>query len=352
MSRCAASCAGKIVMNEKSAGSPVLCEIEQRFMSTAQNLYDIHVLKYDAEQHKSLWDDFVCKAKNSHFMFYRNYMDYHSDRFTDNSLMFYDNTGLIAVLPASLHGTELRSHGGLTYGGFITDNNMKQHKMLKCFDALKQYMHQENISTLIYKAVPHIFHRHPAEEDLYALFKCGAELLKIEPSTTVILRNPVDLPKGRKAQISRAKREGVSVERSEDFDAFIDLENSVLQKYHRTMAVHTAAELKLLKSRFKNEIQLWIAKSNNEMIAGTLLFICGDVVHTQYMAASDKARKIGGLDLLIKTLLDKYSESKTYFDFGISTEDNGNFLNEGLCHQKESFGGRTVVYETWKINQV
>ena len=33
------------------------------------------------------WDEFVGKAKNATFLLKRGYMDYHSDRFTDCSLM-------------------------------------------------------------------------------------------------------------------------------------------------------------------------------------------------------------------------------------------------------------------------
>ena len=221
--------------------------------------------------------------------------------------------------------------------------------MLECFEFLKNYMTVNNVSKLIYKCIPNIYHKQPAEEDLYALYKIGAKLLKTEPSTTVNLKSPLKMPKGRKAQISRAKREGVIIEQSEDFKTFIELENSVLSEHHNTKAVHSAEELRLLKSRFENEIQLWVAKYDNKIIAGTLLFVYENVVHTQYMAANDKSREIGALDLLIKTLMDKFSQTHTYFDFGISTEDNGKLLNEGLISQKEGFGGRTGCYQTWEI---
>ena len=308
----------------------------------------IRVQKYTAE-HKEIWNNFVSLSKNGIFMFDRGFMDYHSERFQDNSLMFYAEDELLAVLPASLHGNELRSHGGLTYGGFITSEKMKQHHMNDCFDALKTYMADNKISKLIYKAIPHIYHKQPAEEDLYAMYKCGAKLLKIEPSTTVLLKNPLKMPKGRKAQVSRAKREGVIIQESIDFESFIELENSVLGKHHATRAVHTAKELTLLKSRFDDKIQLWIAEYKGKMIAATLLFIYNNVVHTQYMAADETAREIGGLDLLIKTVMDNFSGTKLYFDFGISTEDNGNLLNEGLISQKEGFGGRTICYQTWEV---
>lgn len=309
----------------------------------------MRIQKYKT-QNKEQWNEFVKNSKNGIFMFVRGFMDYHSDRFQDNSLMFFDNDELIAVLPASIHGNELRSHGGLTYGGFITNDKMKQHKMLECFEDLKVYMKENNISKLLYKNIPHIYHKQPSEEDLYALYKNNARVFKIEPSTTLLLKNPLKMPKGRKAQVSRAKREGVIIEQSTDFDTFIDLENAVLKEHHNTKAVHNADELRLLKSRFEDKIQLWVAKYNKEIIAGTLLFVYDNVVHTQYLASNNTSREIGGLDLLIKTVMDKFSQSHTYLDFGISTEDNGRYLNEGLISQKEGFGGRTICYQTWEIN--
>lgn len=306
-------------------------------------------IKVYQNAHISIWDNFIRNSKNGIFMFERGFMDYHSDRFKDNSLMFYDDDKLIAVLPASLHGDELRSHGGLTYGGFVTSDKMKQHHMNDCFDALKIYMQDNKISKLIYKLIPHIYHKQSAEEDLYSLYRVGAKLFKIEPSTTILLKNPLKMSKGRKAQVARAKRESVIIQKSNDFESFIKLENLILSEHHSTKAVHTDKELKFLRSIFGDKIQLWIAEYCGKMIAGTLLFVYENVVHTQYLAADETARTIGGLDLLIKTLMDKFSESHTYFDFGISSENNGEYLNEGLIAQKEGFGGRTIGCQTWEI---
>jgi len=307
------------------------------------------ILKKYEKNNKELWNSFLKNSKNNLFMFNRNFMEYHSDRFIDNSLMFFEDDELLAIIPISRHNDELRSHGGLTYGGFIANDKMKQHKMITCFELLKDYMQKNNFKRLIYKATPYIYHTIANDEDLYALYKIGAKILKLEPSSTIFLKNSPKMPKGRKAQISRAKREGVIIEQSLDFESFINLENSVLEKHHNTKAVHTGEELKLLNSRFENEIQLWVAKYKNEIIAATLLFVYKNVVHTQYMAANDAAREIGALDLLIKTLIDKFSTNKTYFDFGISSENNGTYLNEGLISQKEGFGARTVGYSTWEI---
>lgn len=311
----------------------------------------IVVRRYGPED-EDLWNQFNDKGKNSMFMFDRKYMDYHKDRFEDHSLLFYKGEELVAVLPMNKDGKSLVSHGGLTYGGFITNEKMKQNTMDECFDALVEYGNKHNIKEIIYKALPHIYHSQPAEEDQYSLFLKNARIGKIEASTTLNLQNPLKMAKGRKAQVSRAKREGVVVSEltgALDNHKFIDLENEVLFERHKTKAVHSGDELELLHSRFPNNIRIFGALKDNELIAGTVIFEYAKVIHTQYMAANEYARRIGALDYVINHIIDQYS-TKLWLDFGISTEQDGRVLNQGLKSQKEGFGGRTTVYQTWIID--
>lgn len=312
----------------------------------------ILVKRYD-DQDKEMWNSFNRNSKNSLFMFDRNYMDYHKDRFQDHSLMFYSDDDLIAILPMSQKDNVLISHGGLTYGGFITDSKMKQHTMNDCFEELIKYAKSNDIKKIRYKVIPHIYHSQPAEEDRFSLYANGAHLITVDASTYINLLSPLKMPKGRKAQISRAKREGVTVSILQDIEAykeFISLENSVLEERHDTKAVHTAEELKMLHDRFPENIHLFAALKEDKIIAGTVIFEYDQVVHTQYMAANDEARLIGALDLSVATVIEKYRTSKKWLDFGISTEHDRVFLNEGLISQKEGFGGRTGVYDVWEIH--
>ncbi|EKH0753077.1 GNAT family N-acetyltransferase, partial [Campylobacter coli] len=286
------------------------------------------IKKYNLNS-KDIWNNFNKDAKNGLFMFDRNYMDYHSDRFMDNSLMFYEDEKLIALLPCNVVENILYSHQGLTFGGFIVDENMKQGKMLECFEVLKEYMKENNFKKLIYKSIPYIYHKIPAQEDLYALFRNKAELFRVDCSTTIDLQNVLKMSDLRKRCIKKAQKNKVEITSSEDFNIFLILLNSVLQKQHGVNAVHSVEELKLLYSRFPQNIKLFVAKFNGEIIAATLVFIYENLVHTQYLAANEKAREIGALDLLIKTLMDEFAKSKKYFDFGISTENGGEFLNHG-----------------------
>ena len=312
----------------------------------------IRIEKY-VDEKSDVWNQFNKESKNYLFMFDRKYMDYHRDRFKDHSLMFYDEDKLIALLPMSEHDDFLISHGGLTYGGFITDTRMKQHTMMDCFGELIKYAKENGFKNIRYKCIPHIYHNQPAEEDRFALFANGAKLDTVDVSTYVYLESPLKMPKGRRAQISRAKREGVVIEELtdlEDFNKFIDLENEVLTERHDVHAVHTGEELKHLRDWLPENIHLYASIKDGNIIAGTVVYEYENVVHTQYMAANDEARTIGALDLAVSTVIDHYKDNKSWLDFGISTEHGKIYLNEGLCSQKEGFGGRTGVYEIWELN--
>ena len=283
-------------------------------------------------------------------MLKRDYMDYHSDRFTDFSLMFYEKDKLIAVMPASLHGVELRSHGGLTYGGIISDRKMTAVIMLELFDALKEFLKNHGIQKLIYKRVPAIYHRYPSDEDLYALFRNNALLTRRDISTCIQMENKINFNERRKRNIKKALKANLIVSQSYDFERYIALVNEVLHTYHDAKAVHSGEELKLLASRFPDVIKLYVASNDqNEMLAGVVIFDTNQTVHTQYIASSSIGRNVGALDLIMDYLINNYSMNKKFFDFGISNENEGWTLNSGLVTQKQEFGGRGIIHDFYEL---
>lgn len=309
----------------------------------------ITIKKYSSTE-QPIWDDFIDNSKNGTFMLKRGYMDYHSDRFIDNSLMFYEDDKLIALMPASKHGNELRSHGGLTYGGIITNKKMTAQKMLDIFDEMKKHLTECNITKLIYKCVPCIYHNYPADEDLYALFRNNAKLIRRDISTTIFLPEKIKFSDLRKRGAKKALKNGLLVKESHDFKTYIALLADVLKLHHDTKPVHTAEELELLASRFPDIIKLYAAFDEEEkMYAGVVIFDTPQTVHAQYIANSEKGREIGALDLVMDYLINTYAVDKKYFDFGISTEDSGRYLNNGLISQKEGFGGRATVYDFYEM---
>lgn len=302
------------------------------------------IIRY-TPSHKEEWNRFVRQSKNGTFLLERDFMDYHSDRFTDCSLMFYLKGSLYAVLPANVKGATLYSHQGLTYGGLIMSTHCVAANILCLFQEMNQWLRSCGVNEVIYKPIPHIYSSQPSEEDLYALFRCGATLQARGISTTVTLSNPLKWRETRKQSLKKALLAGVKVGRSEDFASFWPILTGNLQAAHNVKPVHTLSEIQLLHSRFPESIILLSASdSEGEVLGGVVLFITGKVIHSQYISASERGKKLGAIDAIMSEVLKMQAD---YFDFGISTEDGGNYLNESLIFQKEGFGGRGTCYDTY-----
>jgi hypothetical protein len=308
----------------------------------------IRVAQYQGE-HKILWDEFVARAKNGVFLFHRDYMEYHADRFNDHSLLFFADERLVALMPANLTGDTLVSHGGLTFGGIVSDERMKTPLMLEVFDALLAHLHSSDIKKLIYKAVPHIYHDLPAEEDLYALFRHGAQLIRRDASSAVYLPCRAVVSKDRQARIKQGRKRGLEITPSTDYGTFASILEQALWTKHGLKPVHTAADLQLLAGRFPANIRLFAVHLGEQMLAGVLVFESRKVAHAQYISGSDEAREMGALDILLEHLISEHYAEKRYFDFGISTEEGGWYLNAGLINNKEGFGARAVMYDFYQL---
>lgn len=305
------------------------------------------------------WNNFVWKSRQGTFLFARNYMDYHQDRFHDHSLMFYYKGRLYAILPANETADEdkkiLYSHQGLTYGGLLTCSKVTAEVCIDIFQALKDYLLQNDFQLCIYKAMPWIYQSIPSEEDLYALSYIGkAKLIAREISTTIFLNAPLRFSEQRRRGIKKAVSHGLSVgftKFPKDITDFWDLLDKNLWQRHNTHPVHSKEELQLLMHRFPDHILCFVVKKDETIIGGSIVYTTPQVIHTQYIAANELGKELGALDALFDFILHKCSWNVPYFDFGKSTEDAGKYLNKNLIHQKEGFGGRGVIYDTyqWEI---
>ncbi len=309
----------------------------------------MRVVKYSS-RYKDIWNTFLDSAKNGHFFFNRDYLEYHSDRFNDFSLLIFDKRDrLIALLPANINNDIFYSHQGVTFGGFIFNKNIKTATTLEIFNLLYRYLKEIGISKLIYKTIPYIYHSMPSEEDRYALFKLNAKLFRRDLSSTIDLSNEFKYSKLRKRVISRARREDLTVVKTLNYREFWDLLIDVLKTKHNRKPVHTLEEIEKLSSRFSQNIKLYIAKEGSKLLAGVVVYENRDLVHTQYLASSNRGKEIGALDLILDYLIRVEYIDKRYFDFGISTENGGEYLNLGLLSQKEGFGARAVVYDSYEL---
>lgn len=314
----------------------------------------INVLRYSPKW-KSEWDDFIEKSINGTFLFHRDFMDYHSDLtenckqiFEDHSIIFREGEEIRAVIPANDNGTTLASHSGLTYGGLVIGESPPDANEI--VSSLQEYAKKNNYEDILYKSVPHIYYSEINEGVEYELIRQGGELEKVEISSVIKLNGDLDPKKNRRRGIDDAIEHGLTVRETDQWGDFWEILRSLLEARHGVEPTHTLDEIRLLKSRFPENIRLFGAFDGNDMMAGVVIFETEMVAHMQYNANTLSGRDIGANDLLhYKLLKDEYNGEKEYYDFGISTEEDGTVLNEGLLNYKESFGASGVTYDTYRL---
>jgi acetyltransferase-like isoleucine patch superfamily enzyme/CheY-like chemotaxis protein len=299
---------------------------------------------------KLKWDTFVSAAKNATFLFSRDYMDYHSDRFADHSLMIFNNQALVAVLPANLSadGT-LISHEGLTFGGLVVSRAATLGSVLACFHAVLHYLSQRQISKLLYKRIPGFYNTLPDDEVAYALFLLDARLYRRDCATAVSQADRLPFRRDRKSLIKKATRLGVRIVPETSFQPFWErVLTPQLAARYGAKPVHTLEEITRLASRFPEQIKQFSAYCSDEIVAGTTIYITPTVAHAQYSAVTEKGRLVGAQAYLFSSLIEQYND-KRFFDFGTSNEQEGRALNHGLVDWKEGFGARCYAHDFYEI---
>lgn len=310
----------------------------------------IDAVRYDASL-QSVWDAFVAECKNSTFLFYRAYIDY-NPRFTDFSMLFYRGKELVGLLPANISGETLASHAGLTYGGFLLGKRAVARDVMDMFAALRSYLvAHTSVTKITYRPVPHIYSTYPAEEDLYALFRYDARLTERKISSALPLCEPLPFSSLRVRKSRKGVAAGLTVCEDGNFAPFWEVLQSNLRDGHNAVPVHSLAEIELLAGRFPQNIHLFrVVDAAGRTVAGSVIYHTGQVAHVQYIGSLPCGREQGALELLFDYLIGTRFAGTRYFDFGTSVERGGRYLNEGLLFQKEGFGGRAVVYDTYEID--
>lgn len=281
-------------------------------------------------------------------MLKRGFMEYHADRFEDASLLLVDGDKIVALLPGNIREGVFYSHQGLTYGGFIMNTSTRAQDPLAWFGLLTEYLKGRGVGKLVYKCIPHIYHRAPAEEDLYALFRLNARLSVRNLSTVVPIREQLSSGRLKRAP-KRGLKAGLSIRVEGDVSPFWSIIEADRRDRHQTTPVHSFEEINLLHERFPHNVRLFSVCRGEEVLAGGVLFVAHKVVHLQYAAATLEGKEIYATDYLYHELINQYFCDISYFDFGTSNEEGGRFLNVGMTAHKEEFGGRSVVYDTYEL---
>ena len=307
------------------------------------------VKRYQENDYEN-WNAFIGQAKNATFLFHRDFMEYHSDRFQDFSLIVLDGEKWLGVLPANIVGNQVFSHQGLTYGGLVYNEKVKLASVIEIFRSILLFLNDNKMEKLQLKLIPSIYHIKPAEELNYALFLTEAQLIRRDSMAVLDLSKPYTISKTRKECIRRGIKNNLVIKEELDFKLFWEevLEPNLDKKY-KAKPLHSIAEIEMLQRKFPNNIRHFNVYQDDKIVAGTTIFVSENVAHPQYVSGMGNKNELGSLDFLYHYLITSVFMGKRFFDFGISNEDQGKKLNEGLVFWKESFGASIIVHDFYEV---
>jgi hypothetical protein len=182
------------------------------------------------------------------------------------------------------------------------------------------------------------------------LFLAEAQLIRRDSLAVIDLSKKNSLSKLRKRSIQKGISNDFVVKEVDDFEDFWNeiLIPNLAQK-HQAKPVHSLQEIIKLKTLFPENIRQFNVFQNGVIVAGTTIFESENVAHCQYISGKDDKNELGGLDLLFQHLISDVFKNKRFFDFGISNENQGRKLNNGLSYWKESYGASTIVQDFYEV---
>ncbi len=307
------------------------------------------------EEDAELWDTLTAESWNGTFLHQRRFLAYHGERFQDLSLVVEDDRGrIIGVFPAALdpgRTDTVVSHPGLSYGGLVHNGALRGAVMLEVLQGISGMYREMDLRYLRYKAVPNIYHVVPSADDLYALFRLGAVRYRCDLSAAVDLDSRGKSSKLRLRNLGKAQRADVRVAFGPRYlEPFWAVLEENLRTKHNTRPVHTLEEITFLHSRFPEQIRCIVGTVGQRVVTGVVVFDSPRVAHVQYSASTAAGNAVGASTMVMDYATGQSADlGARYFDFGISNEQEGRILNEGLYRFKISFGAGGVVHEFYEV---
>ena len=301
-------------------------------------------------KYKSQWDFFVDESKNGTFLFKRDFMEYHSSRFNDFSLLIFKNSKLIGIFPANRESNILYSHNGLTYGGLIVMEGIKLNEFLNIFCELLKFCHINKIIKLVIKTIPSIYNISFSGELDYISFLTNAVLYRKDVISVIDLNSKIKISKDRVQGFKRGIKNKLILKEKNNFKEFWDkLLIPNLSRKYSVSPVHSISEIEYLKNKFQDNIRQFNVYKGDEIVAGTTIFQTKNVIHVQYTASNTDKNQLGSLDFLFYKLINEIFSDYNFFDFGTSNERRGRKINLGLLYWKEGFGARSLTQSFYEI---
>jgi hypothetical protein len=286
-----------------------------------------------------LWNDFITKAKNATFLFHRDFMEYHKDRFDDYSMMVFCNDKLVSVIPANRVEDKVYSHQGLTYGGFVLDEEDSLIDTTDIFKVVLNFLTFHEIVEFQIKELPFFYNSLQSSIEKEIITNENISIVRKHTILGIDFKSNFSISKSKLKHYRRLSDSGLKIIKDDGFESFWShILIPLLSEKYRVNPVHSLAEITYLKSKFEDNIEQYNLYLKDEILAGITIFKTSNVIKSQYGAVSEIGKKHRALDFLFIYLIEKFKHTYSFFDMGTVDNDSEKGINEGLLNQKIELG--------------
>lgn len=296
--------------------------------------------------YKNIWNSFIKDSVNGTFLFDRDFMEYHSDRFNDASLMVFNDDALICCIPGNKKESNFYSHQGLTYGGFIFKKDLSKSQLEKVIHQVINDL-KDNYASIEFRWQPYFYNDYQ-EHIISAMDQLGFQTRKKFDNLHIDLIHKIKTSSKKTVGYRNGKFDELRLEINHDFKSFWNqILIPQLKARHDASPVHSLEEIELLASRFPDSIKQYTIYKDQELLCGVTFFIKNNIVKSQYASASPDGLKVGALDFLYLEAIQRFkNEGLEYIDLGHVNNPDGT-INRGLQRFKEELGGvNTAIYKS------
>jgi len=298
------------------------------------------IIKKYTNNFKNIWDQFVKNNTFSTIYHLRIFLDYHPiNRFSDNSILIYDNDILICTLPCCKKDDKYFSYSGSTYGGPVIHNNWTTiDKMKIIIDKIFEYYENK----IEFRLANDIYF----SEEIKLLYFLLSQKLNIKPELSWYIKsndefiNKINNKRNKKNLEKMIKNDNIKcfiTTNNNDYTQFYNILKINLNKNHNTNPTHTLEEFLHIKERIKDYIYLFIVKEQEQILGGVFTIKVTDkCLYTFYITKNIEYNTCAVIYAMYTISLFAKENDIKYVDYGISTENYGKDINIGLSDYKQN----------------
>lgn len=312
----------------------------------------LQLIKYN-NSHEIDWDKFVVSSTNASFIHLRKYINYHKDRFIDESLMIYNDNDLVAIFPCThdIKTNSIISHPGLPYCGLIYKNiDFFQIDMI--INQIVNFFRSLGIIRIVYKLIPFNFCKSSNFEDEYVLYKNEFKLSRVDLNSVINLGHIHQKSKRRERSFQKSLKYNLTISNDlKNIDEFWNILSENLKVKFNTIPVHTIGEIKKLLNLFPKEILPFFVINDGLLVSGAICYSINNCFHIQYISSNKTGIDTCANDFLLTNIINScLDKNYRYFSFGISSYEDGQKINTSLLKFKSEFGSRIFLNKFYTRN--